>query len=232
MRRNIGKIAALNILGMGIFFSWYLPAEHGLWFVVDKSIFYYFNEKIQLGSTFTYLVGITNIRNFDFISLLAMLSLYGWYYSRQDKEGKRKMWLIGIVMLMTAVVLNQLGHLLPVKHCSPTGFFEEVNRISKLLPIKAKDYSGDSFPGDHGLMLMIYAGFMLKYFGKKAFAGSMVILVVFVLPRIMAGAHWFTDIAVGSLSVALVGLSWVLLTPLSDNCVDWLDKIVPGQIKK
>ena len=101
-----------------------------------------------------------------------------------------------------------------------------------MLAFKAKDYSFDSFPGDHGLMLMIYAGFMLKYFGKKAFAGSCVILMIFVLPRIMAGAHWFTDIAVGSLSIALVGLSWVLLTPLSDRCIALLDKMIPDSKTK
>lgn len=74
-------------------------------------------------------------------------------------------------------------------------------------------------------MLMIYAGFMLRYFGKKAFVVSCIILIIFMLPRIMAGAHWFTDIAVGSLSISLVGLSWVLLTSVSDKCIDFLNKI-------
>ena len=107
-----------------------------------------------------------------------------------------------------------------------------ISENRKLLVFKAKDYSGDSFPGDHGLMLMIYAGFMLRYFGKKAFAVSCIILIIFMLPRIMAGAHWFTDIAVGSLSISLVGLSWVLLTPVSDKCIDFLNKIFPDKAVK
>ena len=232
MRKNFVKIICLNAVGLAIFFSWYLPAEHGFWFTLDRNIFYYFNEQLLPGSIFTYIVGLTNMRHFDIISLMAMLALYGYYYLQQDHYGKRKMWFIGITMLFFAVVLNQLGHLLPVQRCSPTGFFEDIHRISKMLAFKAKDYSFDSFPGDHGLMLMIYAGFMLKYFGKKAFAGSCVILMIFVLPRIMAGAHWFTDIAVGSLSIALVGLSWVLLTPLSDRCIVLLDKMIPDSKTK
>jgi membrane-associated phospholipid phosphatase len=44
---------------------------------------------------------------------------------------------------------------------------------------------------------------MLRYFG--AFAIALIIFVVFAFPRVMIGAHWFTDIAVGSLSVALIG---------------------------
>lgn len=62
MGKNLGKIIFLNAVGLTIFFSWYLPAEHGFWFTLDKSIFYYFNEQLQHGSSFTYLVGLTNVR--------------------------------------------------------------------------------------------------------------------------------------------------------------------------
>ncbi|WP_258576971.1 hypothetical protein [Candidatus Pantoea persica] len=47
----------------------------------------------------------------------------------------------------------------------------------------------------------------------------------------MAGAHWFTDIAAGSLSVLLVGLSWVLLTPLSDAVVNAIYRKLTGKYK-
>ena len=32
MGKNLGKIIFLNAVGLTIFFSWYLPAEHGFWF--------------------------------------------------------------------------------------------------------------------------------------------------------------------------------------------------------
>lgn len=96
MGKNLGKIIFLNAVGLTIFFSWYLPAEHGFWFTLDKSIFYYFNEQLQPESSFTYFVGLTNVRHFDIISLMAMLALYGYYYSKQDHLGKRKMWFIGV----------------------------------------------------------------------------------------------------------------------------------------
>lgn len=57
--KNLGKIIFLNAVGLTIFFSWYLPAEHGFWFTLDKSIFYYFNEQLQPESSFTYFVGLT-----------------------------------------------------------------------------------------------------------------------------------------------------------------------------
>lgn len=45
-------------------------------------------------------------------------------------------------MLLTAVVLNQLGQaLIPVKRASPTLSFEHIYRVSELLHIPTKDAS-------------------------------------------------------------------------------------------
>jgi Kdo2-lipid A phosphotransferase len=53
--------------------------------------------------------------------------------------------------------------------------------------------------------------------------------VVFAFPRVMICAHWFTDIAVGSLSVALIGLPWCLMTPLSDKIISVFNRHLPGK---
>lgn len=229
--KRLAIILLLNLIGVTLFLSWYLPANHGAWFGIDKSVFYWFNQHMATSHAFALLLAITNYRGFDAVSLLAMGLLYGSFWLRETPEGRRRMLAIGICMLLSAVVLNQLGHLLPVQHSSPTLFFEHVYRVSELTGIPAKDASKDSFPGDHGMMLMIYACFMLRYFGKRAFAIALAIVVLFSLPRIMAGAHWFTDVAVGSLSVVLVGLSWWLMTPASDRVVNWLYRTLPGKYK-
>lgn len=77
------------------------------------------------------------------------------------------------------------------------------------------------------MMLMVFTVFMLRYLGKRAFAIALLITVIFSMPRLMIGAHWFTDIMVGSLSVVLVGASWLLMTPASDKVVGWLDRKLP-----
>ncbi|MGT8295644.1 phosphatase PAP2 family protein, partial [Escherichia coli] len=88
-----------------------------------------------------------------------------------------------------------------------------------------------SFPGDHGMMLLIFSAFMWRYFGKVAGLIALIIFVVFAFPRVMIGAHWFTDIIVGSMTVILIGLPWVLLTPLSDRLITFFDKSLPGKNK-
>ncbi|TXE62472.1 phosphatase PAP2 family protein [Serratia nematodiphila] len=228
-RRNLPLILFFNLLGIALFLSWFLPANHGGWFTLDSAIFFFFNRHLATDPAFLHLVAITNNRAFDVISLLAMGLLYLYFYLKQDAAGRRRLVITGVVMLLTAVVLNQLGHLLPVKHPSPTLTFDNIHRVSELTGIPTKDASGDSFPGDHGMMLIIFSCFMLRYFGRGAFAVALLITLVFSLPRVMIGAHWFTDIAVGSLSVVLVGASWVLMTPCSDWIVDRLNRLLPGK---
>ncbi|KFX07022.1 membrane protein [Pectobacterium betavasculorum] len=224
---RLSSILMLNVLGIGLFLSWYLPKNHGFWLTLDSNIFFYFNRLLVDSPTFLHLVAITNNRAFDGCALIAMGSLYLSFYLKATPIERRRLLIIGFIMLLTAVVLNQAGHLLPVQHASPTLYFSDVNRVSDLTGIPTKDASSDSFPGDHGMMLMIYAAFMLRYFTRTAFAISLAITVIFSLPRIMIGAHWFTDIAVGSLSVVLVGLSWWLLTPASDAVIALLNRPLP-----
>lgn len=48
----------------------------------------------------------------------------------------------------------------------------------------------------------------------------------------MIGAHWLTDIAVGSLTAVLIGLPWVLMTPLSDRIIGIFDRYLHGKFKQ
>lgn len=73
---------------------------------------------------------------------------------------------------------------------------------------------------------------MLRYFGKKAFTIALLIVVIFAFPRVMIGAHWLTDIVVGSLSAVLIGLPWVLMTPLSDRLIAVLIAISRAESNK
>lgn len=233
MIKRLPYILLLNAAGFALFLSWYLPANHGFWFPLDSGIFHFFNQLLAKSQTFLWLVAITNNRAFDGFSLLAMGCLMLSFWRKEDAAGRRRIIAIGLVMLLIAVVVNQLAQgLMPVKRSSPSLYFPNINRVSELLHISTKDASKDSFPGDHGMMLLIFSAFMLRYFGKKAFGVALIIVVVFVFPRVMIGAHWLTDIVVGSLSAVLIGLPWCLMTPLSDRLIALFDRYLPRKYNK
>lgn len=230
MKNRLPLILLLNVAGLALFLFWYLPDNHGAWFTLDSAIFHFFNHLLVESRAFLWLVAITNNRGFDACSLLAMGCVMLAFWLKADSVGRRRIVAIGLVMLLTALVINQLAQLLyPVKRASPTLYFSDIWRVSELLDISTKDASKDSFPGDHGMMLLIFSTFMLRYFGRKAFTVSLIIFVVFAFPRVMIGAHWFSDIAVGSLSAVLIGLPWLLLTSVSDNVVSLFDRYLPNK---
>ena len=233
MKTRYPFILLLNIAGLALFLSWYIPAGHGFWSSLDTGVFRFFNHKLVESPLFLWVVAITNNRAFDGCSLLAMGALMLHFWLKETSEGRRRIVAIGLVMLLTAVILNQLGQaLIPVKRASPTLMLDNIYRVSELLHIPTKDASKDSFPGDHGMMLLIFAAFMWRYFGHRALAIALVIFVVFAFPRVMIGAHWFTDIAVGSLTAVLIGIPWVLMTPLSDILIAWFNRSLPGGVGK
>lgn len=228
MKTRLPLILLLNAAGLTLFFSWYLPAQHGFWFPLDSAIFHFFNQGLAQSRSYAWLLAIINNRAFDACSLLAMGCLMLSFWRAGDQAERRRIVIIGLVMLAAAVIVNQLAQgLMPVKRASPTLFFPDSLRVSQLLNLPTKDASRDSFPGDHGMMLLIFTTFMWRYFGRKAFAVSLIIFVVFSFPRVMAGAHWFSDIAVGSLSAVLIGMPWILLTPLSDRSIRLADRHLP-----
>lgn len=157
MIKNLPQIVLLNIVGLTLFLSWYIPVNHGFWLPIDADIFYFFNQKLVESKAFLWLVALTNNRAFDGCSLLAMGMLMLSFWLKENAPGRRRIVIIGLVMLLTAVVLNQLGQaLIPVKRASPTLTFTDINRVSELLSVPTKDASRDSFPGDHGMMLLIF----------------------------------------------------------------------------
>lgn len=230
MRTRFPLIIALNAAGVALFMSWFIPVNHGIWSMVDTTIFRFFNHGISAGNlTYAGFLAVINNRAFDGCALLAMGCLMLSFWLKADTAGRRRIVGIGLVMLLSAVLVNQLAqHLIPVTRSSPSLSVPGAHRVSDVISFKTKDGSRDSFPGDHGMMLLIFAAFMWRYFGQKAFAIALAIFVIFAFPRVMIGAHWFTDIAVGSLTSVLIGVPWILLTPLSDKIVALFERNLPS----
>ncbi len=83
MIKNLPQIVLLNIVGLALFLSWYIPVNHGFWLPIDADTFYFFNQKLVESKAFLWLVALTNNRAFDGCSLLAMgmLMLSFWLKS-------------------------------------------------------------------------------------------------------------------------------------------------------
>ncbi len=102
MIKNLPQIVLLNIVGLALFLSWYIPINHGFWLPIDADIFYFFNQKLVESKAFLWLVALTNNRAFDGCSLLAMGMLMLSFWLKENAPGRRRIVIIGLVMLLTA----------------------------------------------------------------------------------------------------------------------------------
>lgn len=223
---NIKRIVAFNLTGVLLLLSWAWP--HGvLWTDLDDRIFWAFNQWITPENGYwDDVLALLNTRFFDAASFAVMGVLFAMAMRRDPRPDRVRRWCaIGVTMLLTAGVVAVITNkAISYGHPSPTRFFEHAARLTDIVSIPTKDAAANSFPGDHGLMLMIFAGFMLRFADRRLAAWSIAFVVLLSAPRIMVGAHWFSDVYMGALSIALIVLPWVLCTPLASGVSGFIQR--------
>ncbi|PWU13165.1 MAG: hypothetical protein C5B45_06545 [Chlamydiae bacterium] len=101
---------------------------------------------------------------------------------------------------------------------SPSLVVENSVMLSQEIPwMKIKDVSKTSFPGDHATTALLFAA-SFSYLAGWHFAIAAWIYAAFLcMPRLITGAHWLSDVVVGSGGIALFFLSIAFCTPLANK---------------
>jgi membrane-associated phospholipid phosphatase len=114
---------------------------------------------------------------------------------------------------------------LSINRDSPSLLVRETIKLSDHISwLKIKDESHKSFPGDHATTALLF-GSTFIYLGSKAMKICASIYMVFlILPRMILGAHWFSDVVVGSGSIVMFFLTWAYLSPLAHRASKALER--------
>lgn len=225
------RILTLNILGLLILASWWQTALP-IWPTLNEWVFFSFNHTItEQHPLWVTLLGALNTRFYDAATFLLMLLVLVLAMFEDSRPARAWHWFsIGFVMLASAGIIALINNDLPYAHESPSLYFhdmgEHVNYVSQLVSFKAKDSAGDSFPGDHGMMLLVFTSFVIRYAPRKWTPVAVIMALCFSMPRIMVGAHWFEDVYMASLAIGLIYLPWVLMTPLSDLAIKGVERLL------
>jgi Kdo2-lipid A phosphotransferase len=234
LKWNLNGLLIANSLAILLLLSWFFEPTHSLWQRLDDWFFWYFNNSLRNGpDNLRFFWALVNVREFDRVVALALLGIFAVHALKFGKQywGRHAGMLLTLIVVLGVWTgygtLTGIGQLLPIERISATLQYEESFRLSDWsTEVKTKDSSSDSFPGDHGMILMITAGFMAYYF-SKGFAWIAVLLAIAcTMPRVVSGAHWMTDEIVGALFIAMLALSWNFHTPAGEYMVRATDKIV------
>ncbi|EKE03763.1 MAG: phosphoesterase PA-phosphatase related protein [uncultured bacterium] len=223
---QIKPFLALNIIAVLLLGSWLLPETRFLWDKLDLAIFSSLNSLIAtFGKDFSFLLAITCHKKFDLIMLAVIMLLSiipGFLFPKKDFH--RYIFVLGFLILCLVAIAGQnlgLFHRL-----SPSLAVETANRLIGIT-FETKTISNDSFPGNHGMVIMAWLGFILLY--SQRYSSKLIALsigMLFLLPRMTVGAHWFTDNFVGGASFALIFLAWINFTPIKALPIKLADFIV------
>ena len=211
----IGAVVATVIIAL----SWFVPGPwREAWDAVDAFIFFALNGMLADNRPMAVFWALANNRAFDLVPALIFLALF-WRYMAAGGPEERVLERVagcGLFVVYVVVVTRILDQLvLNVARMSPSLVMEPVHRLSEMVPwMRTKDYSLHSFPGDHGTVSIMFSICLVHCFGKRAGLWGLGLILLSIMPRTVAGAHWLTDVVVGSLMITLLPLALVFATPL------------------
>lgn len=204
--------AAALLLGA----SWLVPVTREWWDALDLVVFRALNETVTWGYGPAAFWALTGDRLFDVFSAFVLAGFYLIVITRDGIPGFRHGLAFGAAtIILLAVVVALQRELIEFPRLSPTLILDNVHSIADYVPwSRAKEGSGSSFPGDHATVAMLLTLSWWLAYGWRVGLIATALTIIFSLPRMVAGAHWLTDAAVGGGFVVFVVAALMLGTPI------------------
>lgn len=206
------RALAIHLITAALLFaSWLLvPATQGWWHEADIAVFRTLNDSLRGHVWWQHLWAVGNNHFFDFLSVLLMLWLVYRYITAENRAYVAERVSVLLTMVLTILVAALITNVMDAgQRQSPTAALEGAFRLSEhVFWLETKDISYNSYPSDHGTVLLMMALMLWHFAGRRSGLIMLGAAVLFTFPRLIGGAHWFTDIMAGSvpLSLAMVGL--------------------------
>jgi len=210
-------------------FSWFIPGPwRGVWDVIDEQVFFTLNGMLADNQPMAVFWALLNNRGFDLVPAFLFLALFWRYMVGGGPREESFERVVGCVLMVfyLLLVIKLESLILNVSRTSPTLILDPSHSLTEMvpwLPVKDSFSSGTSgFPSSQGIVSIMLSIFLIRCYGFRALGWGIGIILLFILPQLAGGLHWVTDIAVGSLIVALPAMALFFATPLHTRLAGWL----------
>jgi Kdo2-lipid A phosphotransferase len=210
-------------------FSWFGSPLRPAWDALDEAVFYALNGTLQSGDGWRLVWAAANTRLFDLFTAILFAAVYlafivngGWSQCASRTAG-------GVFLAVYTVLVLDVSsnYIYTFGRDSPRLVLEPAYRISDMISsVKVKDTSGSSFPGDHGTAVLLFTTLIWFFCGRRYGFVAAGIALVAIWPRMVGGAHWATDLLVGSTSIALTAGLLALATPLATSLAGAIERLL------
>jgi membrane-associated phospholipid phosphatase len=199
---------------------------------IDIKIAYFFNNLIRFNDWMRNPIAYLNSKsgNWLYDAVIAFFILP--YIIR----GGRKKWLERFITTLLIVALSLMCYFLFNRFItrklhflsiSPSGELTDIFRLSSVIKwVKIKELSHISYPSDHGSTIFMFILSVYYLMGYKIALIATLASIPFALPRMVVGAHWPSDLILGSLPLALFNTAWFFLTPIYHSMLNHILKVI------
>lgn len=247
----VGTLIAVGMLAA----TWWLPGpwQNG-WQWIDQSAFFSLNGMLGESQAMDGFWALLNSRAFDLlpVTIIVILLWRDLVIGGVGKSLFERVVSTGLMALYVLVAVSISMWVIEVERSSPSVTLEPSNRLSELVWwVSTTDTLSHSFPSIRATAVMMFCLFLCWGKGRWRVGWMAGLLVLAVLPRLVAGAHWISDVAVGPVVVALPVMAVLFATPLHGKLVAglvtvmrrrlpwieplvqrWFDPEVPGTVGK
>ena len=218
---NLSLLFFWNAVAFLLLFSLFHHTTAELWKGLDSAFFRWINAPLASHPRLRLFWALSNHKIADWVEDVCFLALYIFAIIKSNKGERKKkaaqflfciLWTAFTILLMNRLVCRDL---LCLRRHSPTLLIDGAYCLTDFISwLAVKVDSTKSFPGDHATTaLMITLSF--SYFVRGRLRIIALIYGIFLcLPRLATGAHWLSDLLVGSVSIVILSLSWALCSPI------------------
>jgi len=232
--RGRGLIAC-NLAALLVLASWRWPHARQLWDGVDAAAFQLLNAPLAGNTAWAQLWGVCNMRLVDLgVGLIMLAILIKGNFIFPAAQVRRALYafvaVLALLLLIRVGPLNELVKAMHWQRSSPSLTVDGAVRLTALFPDWVRDWhlkdsSGRSFPGDHASILLLWAVFLS--FAARGWRRWLVwaLALLFMLPRLVSGAHWLSDVLVGGVFLALLAVGWGFYTPYAAMASSLIERV-------
>ncbi len=149
----------------------------------------------------------------DIIPILCLAAVY-IYISNNKSMALANIICLIFYLEFLCLIKWQIVSYFNISRASPSLLIKGYSRISEVMnDYTIKDASRQSIPGDHALVFMFIATYVTAFYPTKLQMISWALASLIVMPRLIVGAHWPSDVLLGSVIAIFYG-HLIISTPL------------------
>ena len=235
------ELIICNVIALLLMASWLWQPTRALWDSFDAWLFHLLNAPLANHPIWATIWAIGNMRPVDAaIGLVMLITIIKSDFIFSGVQVRRALYaflaLLLLMLLIRIALFDQVLKFIQYKRASPSLVVDGAVRLTSLFPgweqkWALKDSSTQCFPGDHASVLFIWTGMLLYFARGKALFFVWLLTILYALPRLIAGAHWGSDVMVGGAFLSLMAFGWGYYTPYVASAQNLLERLTAPIIK-